>query len=378
MYVQLNCVIIDADPTNRQELAQFLTTYGINVLGQLPAADGLGTLLGRADAPQLVIINLDPGAHESLKRVGHLPRQFPGTSFFLMSQLLDANLLMEAMHLGVKEFIPLPMAEQKFSSALERVAMQYGMGKRAKVIHVIPSQGGCGSTTIACNVAASLAKSGAKTCLIDMDTVRGGVSSYFDVRPRYTLADVMDSADKVDKQLLDNALTMHSNSGLAILARPELPEDTQRVTPAGVNRLLGVLGRVFDYVVIDSVMSIDPTYQAAINAADVNLLVMQLNVPSAKNSERFVGCLRRMGIEATKIRLIVNRYVKKGCDIEPEEVERALGLKIAWMVPNDFKNAIAAINFGEPVVLRAPRAEISTSLASLAGALTNAKQAAAA
>jgi pilus assembly protein CpaE len=378
MYVQLNCVIIDADPTNRQELAQFLTTYGINVLGQLPAPEGLSSLLGRADAPQLVIINLDPGAHESLKRIGHLPRQFPATSFFLMSQLLDANLLMEAMHLGVKEFIPLPMSEQKFSAALERVAHQYGMGKRAKVIHVIPSQGGCGSTTVACNVAASLAKTGAKTVLIDLDTVRGGVSSYFDVRPRYTLADVMDSADKVDKQLLDNALTMHQTSGLAILARPELPEDTQRVTHAGMHRLLGVLGRVFDYVVVDSVMSIDPTYQAAIQAADVNLLVMQLNVPSAKNSERFVGCLRRMGIEANKIRLIVNRYVKKGVDIEPEEVERALGLKIAWMVPNDFKNAIAAINFGEPVVLRAPRSEISTSLTALAGALMNGKHAAAA
>ena len=378
MYVQLNCVIVDADPTNRQELAQFLTTCGINVLGQLPGADGLSNLLGRADAPQLVIINLDPGAHESLKRVGHLPRQFPGTSFFLMSQLLDANLLMEAMHLGVKEFIPLPMAEHKFTAALERVAQQYGMGKRAKVIHVIPSQGGCGSTTVACNVAASLAKSGAKTVLIDLDTVRGGVSSAFDVRPRYTLADVMDSADKVDKQLLDNALTMHQNSGLAILARPELPEDTQRVTAAGMQRLLGVLGRVFDYVVIDSVMSIDPTYQTALNAADVNLLVMQLNVPSAKNSERFVGCLRRMGIEASKIRLIVNRYVKKGVDIEPEEVERALGLKISWMIPNDFKNAIAAINFGEPVVLRAPRAEMSTSLTSLASALMNGQQTAAA
>lgn len=378
MYVQLNCVIIDADPTNRQELAQFLTTCGINVLGQLPAADGLPNLLGRADAPQLVIINLDPGAHESLKRVGHLPRQFPATSFFLMSQLLDANLLMEAMHLGVKEFIPLPMAEQKFTGALERVAQQYGMGKRAKVIHVVPSQGGCGSTTVACNIAASLAKSGAKTVLIDLDTVRGGVSSAFDVRPRYTLADVMDSADKVDKQLLDNALTMHQNSGLAILARPELPEDTQRVTPTGMQRLLGVLGRIFDYVVIDSVMSIDPTYQAAINSADVNLLVMQLNVPSAKNSERFVGCLRRMGIEASKIRLIVNRYVKKGVDIEPEEVERALGLKISWMIPNDFKNAIAAINFGEPVVLRAPRAEMSTSLSSLAGGLMTGKPTAAA
>ena len=73
-----------------------------------------------------------------------------------------------------------------------------------------------------------------------------------------------------------------------------------------------------------------------------------------------------MGIEASKIRLVVNRFVKKGCDIEPEEVERALGVKISWMVPNDFKNAIAAINFGEPVVIRAPRSEISLSLIALA------------
>ena len=166
----------------------------------------------------------------------------------------------------------------------------------------------------------------------------------------------MESAEKLDKQLLDNALTMHASSGLAILARPELPEDTQRVSQPGLSRLMTVLGRVFEYVVVDSVMSIDPTYATAITAADVNVLVMQLNVPSAKNSERFVGVLRRMGVEASKIRLVVNRYVKKGCDIEPDEVERSLGLKISWMVPNDFKNAIAAINFGEP--RRAAGAEI--------------------
>ena len=378
MYVQLNCVTVDANPENRQELATFLNGFGVNVLAQLPGPDGLPQLLGRPDAAQLVIINLDPGAHESLKRIGHLPRQFPATSFFLMSELLDANLLMEAMHLGVKEFIPLPMSEKKFGAALERVAQNYGMGKRAKIIHVVPTIGGCGSTTVACNVAASLAKAGAKTCVVDMDLIRGGVASAFDSRPRFTIADVMDSAEKVDKQLLDNALTMHQGSGLAILARPDLPEDTQRVDPQGVARLLALLGRIFDYVVIDSIMSIDPVYAATIQATDVTLLVMQLNVPSAKNAERYVGCLRRMGIEASKLRLVVNRYVKKGCDIEPDEVERALGLKISWMIPNDFKNAIAAINFGEPVVLRAPRSEISTSLSGLATQLNGRAAAAAA
>ena len=368
MYVSLTCAIIDADAQNRAELASFLSRLGVQPLGQLGSIDALTTMLAMPNAPQLVIINLDPGAHEMLVKVSHLPRQYPNISFFLMSQVLDPHLLMEAMHFGVKEFIPLPMSEEKLSAAVERAAQSYGAHKKARVIQVIPTIGGCGSTTVACNVAASLAKT-AKTCLVDMDLVRGGVGGYFDAHPRYTIADVMESADKVDKQLLDNALTLHPASGLAILSRPDLPEETQRVTQGGMTRLLGVLSRVFDYVVIDSLMSIDPIYSTMLAACDVNLLVMQLNVPSAKNAERFVGTLRRMGVEATKIRLVVNRYVKKGADIEPEEVERALGLKISWMIPNDFKNAIAAINFGEPVVLRVPRAEISTNLASLAGSL---------
>jgi pilus assembly protein CpaE len=368
MYVQLSCAVVDADNTNREELAAFLVRFGAQPVAQYNAIEQLSAALTKPDAPILAIINLDPNPHELLKKMATLPRQFPAVNFFLMSQTVDPNLLMEAMHLGIREFIPLPMAEQKFTSALERVAQVHGMGKRARLIHVVPTIGGCGSTTVACNVAAALAATG-KTVLIDMDLVRGGVASYFDTRARYTIADVMDAGEKLDKQLLDNALAIHKKSGLAILARPELPEDTQRVNQPGLMRLMNVLGRLFDFVIMDSIMSISPMYASLIQAADVNLLVMQLNVPSAKNSERFVGALRRMGVESAKIRTVVNRYVKKGNDIEPTELERSLGIKVSWLVPNDFKNAIAAINFGEPVVLRSPRSEISQSLMQLATTL---------
>ena len=131
MYVPLNCVIIDSDATNRQELSIFLGRFGVNVVAQLPTADNLPGLLNRSDAPQLVIINLDPQTHEMLRRVGHLPRQFPSISFFLMSQVLEATLLMEAMHLGVREFIPLPMSEDKLTAAIVRGALGFGMGKKA-------------------------------------------------------------------------------------------------------------------------------------------------------------------------------------------------------------------------------------------------------
>jgi len=372
MYVQLNCAIVDADASNRQELTSFLGQFGVNVVAQAPTAESLAPLLGRQDAPQLVIVNLDPSPAETLRKIGTMPRQFTGVSFFVMSQVMDANLLMDAMHLGVKEFIPLPIPESKFAAAVERVAQVHGMGKRARVISFVPTIGGCGSTTVACNVAAVLAKT-AKTVLVDLDLMRGGAANYFDVRPRYTISDVMETADKVDKQLLDNALTVHQGSGLSILARPDLPEDTGRVNQPGLHRLLGLLSRVFDYVVVDSMMSIAPLYNTVLQASDINVVVMQLNVPSAKNAERFVGALRRMGCESSKIKLVANRYVKKGWDIEPEEVERALGLSLSWMVPNDFKNAIAAINFGDPVVLRSPKSEMSQSLLGLT-AMLNGKE----
>ena len=378
MFIQLSAIIVDADTSNREELAAYLRSSGMTISASLNTVEELRASLQRREAPQVVIVNLDPQSTATLESVDALPRNYPQTAFFAMSQLLDPSLLMRVMSLGFREFIPLPMTEAVLAAALERVAQTHGMSRRARVIQVVPSIVGCGSTTVACNVAASLAAAGRKTCLVDFDLIRGGVASYFDVRPNYTVADVMHSADRVDQQLVENALMTHAGSSLQILARPELPEETQRVSQEGTRLLLNLLGRMYDFVVVDSVMSVDPVYSTILLSSDVTVLVTQLNVPSAKNAERYVGAMRRMGVEASRIKVLVNRFVKKGWDIAPAEVERALGLQIAWMVPNDYKNAISAINYGEPVVTRSPKAEMSQSLRGLAALLADEQRRAAA
>jgi pilus assembly protein CpaE len=364
----VNCVIVDQDAANRQELTSFLQANGITSVSALQRLDQIEAALRPAAAGAapvgLVIVHIDPNPQDAIYQLTPYIRQHPQVSFFVMSETLEAGLVLDAMHAGVKEFVTLPVNQQKLRAAIERVTQLQGLDKRAKVLHFIPSVGGCGSTTIACNVAASLAKN-AKTVLIDLDLIRGAVGNAFDVRPRYSIADLMDPTTELDAALLDNALAVHRTSGLAILARPELCEDAQRITKQGVQRLLGVVSRLFDYVVIDSLMSTDAIYQPALQNADMNILVMQLNVPSARNTERFLGTMRRMGLDPEKIKVVVNRTTRKGYDIDVEEVERALGTKIAWSVPNDFKNAITAINYGEPVVLRSPRAEMSDSLQGL-------------
>jgi len=361
VYVEINCVIIDADATNRQEMATFLSEHGVTVVASMPSLDALPGLLRRPEAPSLVMVNLDPTAMESLRIVGPLIRQFPHINFFVMSsQSVDAQLLMEAMHFGVKEFVPLPVNPERLVAGIERIAGTFGGSKKAKIINVIPSIGGCGSTSIACNVAVSLAR-GAKTVVLDLDLVQGSVATSFDLNPKYTIADVMSTGETLDKHLIDNAMAIHSGSGLCVLARPEQPEDSLRVNRQGFNRLLGVLVRQFDYVVLDSAMSVEPLYAGAIQAADVNLLVIQLNVPSVRNAERFISAMKRMAVDSQSFKIVVNRFEKRAADITPDDAAKALGLPISWMIPNDFRSAIAAINFGQPLVLRSPKAEISAS-----------------
>ena len=73
MYIELNCVIIDADAANRQEMATFLSEHGVTIVALMPSLDALPNLLRRPDPPRLVMVNLDPDggspAPEILKAV---------------------------------------------------------------------------------------------------------------------------------------------------------------------------------------------------------------------------------------------------------------------------------------------------------------------
>src|SRR5438045_6449301 len=105
MFVQLHCVVVDSDVSNRQEMANFLSNHGVNVVAQLPTAEQLPTVLVRREAAQLVVVNLDPNPQESLKVVGQLVRQLPNTSLLVMRLTVDALLAMEAIKMGTREFV---------------------------------------------------------------------------------------------------------------------------------------------------------------------------------------------------------------------------------------------------------------------------------
>ena len=204
------------------------------------------------------------------------------------------------------------------------------MGKRAKIIHVIPTIGGCGSTTVACNVAASLAAQAARRALIDLDLIRGGVASYFDIAPALHHRR-RHGFGREGRQAAARQRTGDSSRRATWRSWPGriCPKTRSASTRPGMQRLFGVLGRMFDYVVIDSVMSIDPIYATAIagGGCERDRDAAQRSQRARTPSDLSARCAG-WASTSSKIRIVVNRFVKKGWDIEPDEVERALGLKI--------------------------------------------------
>src|SRR5687768_16853802 len=89
----------------------------------LPSLDALPALLRQPEPLHLVLVNLDPNPAQAMQAVGPLIGEFPATRFFVMSQKVDADLLMDVIHLGAKEFIPLPMRPDRLVASIERIAV---------------------------------------------------------------------------------------------------------------------------------------------------------------------------------------------------------------------------------------------------------------
>jgi pilus assembly protein CpaE len=129
-----------------------------------------------------------------------------------------------------------------------------------------------------------------------------------------------------------------------------------------------MLGQSFDYVVVDTAKEFDDMLALVLDKANLILFVTEMDVPSLKSAHRAFELFGRMGVYDMKIRLVLNRYIKSKL-MSLESVEKALGVKIFWTLPNNYPVAIAAVNQGLSLQECDPKSDIARSYAGLTDAV---------
>ena len=319
-----------------------------------------------SDPADLMVIELDGAGPTIIQKIEALLDTKKTRELFLMSETPDSNLLMGLMRMGVKEFFQLPLNAVEFKAAIGRFKKRSAPGeekplkKDGQVISVVGSKGGVGTTTVAVNLAVSLAGShkNMSVALFDMNTLFGEIPLFLDLAPKFHWGEITKNIERLDDMFLMNILSRHS-SGVHLLPSPSYLNGNNTPSMDVIDRLLGLMRTMFDYIVVDAGQSMGDSNLRTIQHSDSVLLVSLLNMPCLSNTNRLIKSLTELGyVSKDQLKVIINRNLKKN-DVTVKDAESGIGKEIYCVIPNDYRTTMAAINQGKPLQLVAPKSPIA-------------------
>jgi pilus assembly protein CpaE len=323
--------------------------------------------------PDLLISELGADAEKEILLIQSLLDKDKIGEVFLTSEKTDPEMLMQAIRMGVKEFFPQPIKRSDVEHALKRFqetkahAAPATHQKSGKLISVVGSKGGVGTTTIAVNLAVTLAEqeNDRSVAILDMNTLFGEIPLFLEISPKYHWGEITKNIARLDDTFLMNVLSKHS-SGVHVLPSPGYLNGHQAPTPDIMERLLGVMKRLFDFVVIDCGQSTDETALKTIQMSDEVLLISVMNLPCLANTNKLLRSFIDLGYQRKeRIKVVMNRYMKKS-EITFQDAKKGIGHEMFWIIPNDYGTTMSAINNGKPLSEIAPRSKIVKSFEEMA------------
>jgi pilus assembly protein CpaE len=300
----------------------------------------------------------------------------PHVGMVLLRRRIDVQVLSQAMRAGVREVIgPEDLAEVASAARRSTIASRCRRGAQrlpdggdgqpeGSTVTVFAAKGGCGKTTVATNLAAALAADGStRVCLLDLDLEFGDVAITLQLVPEHTVVDLLPMVGSMDELGVRSVITP-AGPGLDAVLAPTRPGDASTVPPAIVPELVGVLNRMYDYVVIDTPPSMSEHVLAAFDLTHTMVLLSTLDVPALKNLKLSLDTLDQLG-HPKDSRLIVLNRADARAGLEICDVEETIRAAVTVQVPSS-GDVLAAINCGRLIVRERPEHPVSRALADLA------------
>ena len=145
-----------------------------------------------ADVPRLTgqepdAVVIDIRSLDGLPReLAGMRRQFPTAGLVILARTADSAALLEAMRMGINEWIAEPLLDDELAAAIRRVARPSAPVSAGKTFALVGAKGGVGGTTVAVNLATSMTLvSKAATLLIDLHPAYGDAAVFLGVEPRF-------------------------------------------------------------------------------------------------------------------------------------------------------------------------------------------------
>ncbi|MFE5244320.1 MULTISPECIES: AAA family ATPase [unclassified Streptomyces] len=344
--------------------------------------DTLARLAGESldELPEVVLVHERIGPVPALELIREVSLRFPAVGVVLITMDASPGLFSAAMDSGARGLVTLPLSYEELANRVQAAA-QWSVGVRrhlgaggdvftgpgGTVVTVTGAKGGVGATVTAVQIALAAQTSGNTVALVDLDLQTGDIASYLDVQFRRSIVDLAAISD-ISPRVLSDAVFTH-DTGMALLLAPGEGERGEEVSDRSARQIVSALRSRYEVVVIDCGSQMQGANAAAVEMADIALLVTTPDVVAVRGAKRIVRMWDRLQIrKAEETVTVVNRF-NRSTEIQPPLIQKITGTRMAGTaVPANFKELQGAVDAGRMHELDA-KSVVKQALWALAGEL---------
>ncbi|NEP09577.1 MAG: septum site-determining protein MinD [Symploca sp. SIO1A3] len=219
----------------------------------------------------------------------------------------------------------------------------------SRIIVITSGKGGVGKTTVTANLGMAIAKLGRRVALVDADFGLRNLDLLLGLENRvvYTAVEVLAGQCRLEQALVKDK----RQEGLVLLPAAQ-SRTKEAVSPEQMKKLLDLLAKKYEYIIVDCPAGIEMGFRNAIAAASEALIVTTPEIAAVRDADRVVGLLEANSIK--KINLIVNRLkpsmVQADQMMSVQDVQEILAIPLIGVIPDD-ERVIISSNRGEPLVI---------------------------
>lgn len=319
-------LIIDDDAGLIKMMGIILHKAGYKVEVATSGIDGLSKI--DEFKPDLIILDRMMPLMDGLEVVRRL-RARPATTqlpIIMLSALGTVEEKVDGFEAGVDDYVHKPVEPKELLARTKALLMRanYSRPPAAKTVSIFGSKGGVGVTSIAVNMAVTLAKQGHSVILAELKATGGAIRHQLKLTAGQDLIQLLSmKAEQVKRPEIERRILTHS-TGMQLMLAPQIGE-SNRLTPAHVELILDALTARAQYVILDLPSNLDESVRRAFELSDQILLVTEPETLSISCAFTQLNCLKEWEV-FSRTNLVVSTRTPSSSWLNRVEVENRLGM----------------------------------------------------
>lgn len=272
------------------------------------------------------------------------------TRLIVLGHVNDVVLYRELIRSGVSEYIVLPTNSQMIVNAITELFAAEGAAPIGRTVGFISAKGGAGASTIAHNVAWSVATNLRQDVLIlDLDFPFGTAGLNFNQDPPHGIADAVSANQKMDQVLLDRLMSKAANH-VNLLTAPVVLDRTFDFAERDFEQIVELSQKSMPVVILDIPHEWTSWVRHTLATIDEIIIVAEPDLANLRNAKNLSDTIKALRPTESEPLLVINKLgVPRRPEIAANEFATSVECRLLGQVAFDAATFGTAANNGQMI-----------------------------